>query len=305
MEKVSITGGFIMPKIKYIDKRFNVSTMATITQANEIIEKYATQGMSLTLRQLYYQLVSANFIPNKEKQYRRLSKVISDARLAGLIDWDAIVDRTRNLQLNYHNTDPGDAVNDALRQFMLNRWLDQKHHVEVWIEKDALIGVISSICKRLDVPYFACKGYTSQSEMWRAAQRMNWYASRYNQKAVIIHLGDHDPSGIDMTRDIDDRHDLFIGGIKVERIALNWDQIETYNPPPNPAKMSDSRANDYVMRYGKSSWELDALEPTVIRDLIAKTVDKYIDKEAWSKTVALEQEHKKTLQKVVDNWQTL
>ena len=189
-------------------------------------------------------------------------------------------------------------------QFKLDKWDNQPFYPEVWIEKEALVGVIARICEDLDVPYFACKGYTSQSEMWRAAVRMEEREDR-GQTPIIIHLGDHDPSGIDMTRDIEERHELFMGGIEVRRIALNYNQIEEYKPPPNPAKMTDSRAKGYVRMYGRSSWELDALEPRVMRDLIKDTVDELTDHDLMAETKAQEAEYRKVLQKVVDNWETL
>ena len=293
-----------MPKIKYIDINFSKKTKDTIMQANHIIDEYALDGLRLTLRQLYYQFVSRDLLPNKQSEYKRLGSIISDARLAGLIDWDAIEDRTRNLQSHYHNTDPGDAVQDALDCFCLDKWATQQFRPEVWIEKEALVGVISRICNQLDVPFFACKGYTSQSEMWRAAQRFENYMDN-GQEPVVIHLGDHDPSGIDMTRDINERHELFNGGVSVTRIALNFDQIEAYEPPPNPAKLTDSRASGYISKFGRYSWELDALEPRVMRDLIKDTVALYTDQALMEKTLEQEQEYRGVLQNVVDHWETL
>jgi hypothetical protein len=294
-----------MPKIQYVEKNFNKSTLALIEKANEIINDYEADSLSLTLRQLYYQFVSRDLIQNVQSEYKRLGNIVSDARLAGLIDWYAIEDRTRNLKGNYHNTDPGQAVQDALEQFMLDRWEDQPYRVEVWIEKEALAGVISRICQELDVPYFACKGYTSQSEMWNAARRMAGYKEYYHQVPVIIHLGDHDPSGVDMTRDIKDRYKTFMGGLTVKRIALNYDQIEDYQPPPNPAKLTDTRATSYIENYGMSSWELDALEPRVIRDLIRNKVAEYTDRDIWEATLKKEDEYKKILENVTENWQSL
>lgn len=296
-----------MPMIGYIIKRFNAGSRALIQKANEIIAEYAADGMGLTLRQLYYQFVSRALIANEQKEYKRLGAIISDARLAGLIDWNAITDRTRNLKGMYHNIDPGDAIQDALDQFMLDKWINQPYHVEVWIEKEALIGVIAQICNDLDVPFFACKGYVSQSEMWVASQRFNRRQDR-GQDVVIIHLGDHDPSGIDMTRDIDDRQELFKEGdlsTTIKRIALNMNQVKKYNPPPNPAKMTDTRASGYVQKFGHSSWELDALDPKVLRNLIAKTVLKYRDEDIYQEDVEREERYKETLERVVNKWDTL
>jgi hypothetical protein len=288
--------------IKYVDKRFGRSSREVIEQANVIIEEYREQGFDLTLRQLYYQFVSRGLIANRQKEYKRLGSIINDARLAGLVSWEAIVDRTRNLQSESHWTGPREIVETCAKQFRIDRWEDQKCRVEVWIEKDALTGVIAGACRDLDVPYFSCRGYTSQSEMWSAARRLRAHASE-GQVPLIIHLGDHDPSGIDMTRDITERLRVFRGGVLVERIALNMNQVEEYTPPPNPAKLTDSRVGDYIKNYGEESWELDALDPKVIDTLIRKTIGKVIDKKKWDARIELENEHKATLAKVARKFQ--
>lgn len=292
-----------MPKISYINKTFRQQSLDVIEQANEIIDEYQANGLDLTLRQLYYQFVSRGLIPNKQSEYKRLGNIISDGRLAGLIDWRAIEDRTRNLKSNQHWDDPGQIIRAASWGFKLNHWEGQEYYVEVWIEKEALIGVIENICRKIDVSFYACKGYVSQSEMWSAAQRLEDY-----NNPVIIHLGDHDPSGIDMTRDIQDRHDLFLGNyvdFEVRRIALNIDQVEEFNPPPNPVKLTDSRCNGYISKYGNESWELDALDPTYLRNLIRDAVLPYRDEDIYKKVLEKEAEHKQILKKIEENWETL
>ncbi len=290
-----------MPKIAYVSKNFRKTTLDQIATANAIIEEYVAQGFDLTLRQLYYQMVARGYIENSQRSYKNFGNVVDDGRLAGLIDWDRIIDRTRNLRQNGHFRDPAHIMTAAVASYQIDKWARQPNRVEVWVEKDALIGVVERICSRLDVPYFACRGYTSQSEMWGAAQRlMKW--RRQGQTPVILHLGDHDPSGIDMTRDIIDRLTLFAGGMKVDRLALNWDQVEQYNPPPNPAKLEDSRAEAYVARFGLESWELDALDPTTIADLIEAAVEQFRDSDLWAEAVAEEKEGLGLLQEAADRW---
>lgn len=280
-----------MPKIAYIDRTFKVDTQAIIDQANVIIDDYATEGFMLTVRQLYYQFVARELIPNTMRSYKRLASIINDGRLAGQIDWEAIEDRTRNLDMSPHWDSPADILRVCAKQFALDKWLGQDYRVEVWIEKEALAGVIEPVCRGLDVPYLACRGYVSQSEMWVAAERLRRYMSQ-GQTPVIVHLGDHDPSGIDMTRDIRDRLDLLgadpNGHLVVNRIALNMDQVEQYSPPPNPAKTTDSRFNGYADQHGTSSWELDALEPRVLAKLITETVTGYRNEDHWLDQAARE-----------------
>lgn len=291
-----------MPRIAYISKRFNESSLVLIALANKIIEEYDELGFALTLRQLFYQFVSRDYLPNKQKEYKRLGGIISDARLAGLIDWNAIEDRTRNLRAPATWESPEDIVNACAKQFNFDCWEDQPHRVEVWIEKDALLGVIEPVCSRLEVPFFSCRGYTSQSELWTAGRRARERA--VHQSTVILHLGDHDPSGIDMTRDIEARISMFAEmPVRVIRIALNYEQVEEFSPPPNPAKWTDSRAVKYVEEYGEESWELDALDPREIDRLIDVNVRRWRDDRLWAAMMERRDEARETLAKVAERWE--
>lgn len=331
-----------MPEIRYINKNFSDVHESVIWAARGICEDFASQGYDLTLRQLYYQFVANDLFPddwtwaqvgqrwvkdpqgtkNAEPNYKRLGSIINDARLAGCLDWDYIVDRTRNLESLAHWNDPVDIIKAVSEQYRIDKWADQDCRVEVWIEKDALIGVLESACPQLDVPYFSCRGYTSQSEVWGAAQRLGRYIID-GQRVVVVHLGDHDPSGIDMTRDIEARLSMFIaididpsnrggqpddyigaldGDLTVHRVALNMDQIREYDPPPNPAKLSDSRGASYVDRYGESSWELDALSPATLVGVVQDAVVSYRDDDRWEAAVARETDDGEVLRSVHERW---
>lgn len=278
--------------------RLSLSSLDVIEKANSIIEEYSAQGLDLTLRQLYYQFVTKNWISNTERSYKQLGDIISNGRLAGLIDWEAITDRGRIIRRQTHWESPAEIVAACIRSFSLDKWEGQETRCEVWIEKDALSGVLDACCPALDVPYFACKGYVSQSAMYEAAQRIQNRLGSC-RRYIIFHLGDHDPSGIDMSRDIRDRLNEFSSkAIEVHRIALNMDQINRYKPPPNPAKMTDARASDYVEKFGKSSWELDALEPGVLVDLIRKSVLAVRNDRLYRKVLDREKAGKETLRKL-------
>lgn len=193
-----------MPKIRFSNLKLRKSSLTIIAQANVIIREYADMGFVLTLRQLYYQFVSRDWIDNKQSEYKQIGSIINDGRLAGLIDWNAIEDRGRNLQRLATWESPADIISACSGQFRLDLWEDQDHYIEVWVEKEALIGVIAVPCVKWRVPHFACKGYTSQSKMWDAGYNRLRLQSRNGKDITILHLGDHDPSGIDMTRDITD-----------------------------------------------------------------------------------------------------
>jgi len=294
-----------MPKIAYIKKKFTAQTEETIASAEQIIEQYQAQGFSLTLRQLYYQFVARALLLNTEAAYNKLGTIVSDARRAGRIDWNAIEDRTRFLRELSSWDDPQSILQSARDGYHRDLWATQDVRMEVWIEKDALVGVIEKVCKENDVPFFSCRGYVSDSEMWRAARRILRY-DQNDQRTIILHLGDHDPSGIDMTRDIKDRLDLFsYGDVEVRRIALTMEQIEEVQPPPNPAKMTDSRFGSYVAEYGDKSWELDALEPQYIANLIEEHILAERDEEKWEEAVAEQEKEREQIADVIERWNEL
>ncbi len=323
---------------KYEHHNFKPARLAMIEQANTLCEEYATQGLVLTLRQLYYQFVARGWLANKQTEYNRLGELCRDARMAGLMDWDHLIDRTRNLQTFQTYDSPQAAMEAAARRYHRDLWAPQHRRIEVWIEKDAAIGVVEGVCSRNSVPFFSCRGYTSMSEMHDAAQRLRWHMEQGNQ-VTVLHIGDHDPSGLDMSRDIEDRLRGFIHrdwkGLhapharsrgdfyasmrdvmrdkgadvadtakpwQVKRIALSVEQIEQYDPPPNPAKTTDARFAKYQEQTGlDESWELDALTPDVLADLIQDEVDAVRDDDAWGEAEG-RMETERRVMTGVSNW---
>jgi hypothetical protein len=291
-----------MAKEAFKHINFRGGTLALIDKCNEIIRGYQAQGYDLTLRQVYYQLVSRDLLANQQKEYDRLGSIINDARLTGLIDWSAIVDRTRNIRGVATYDNPEELIARNVWQYSIDKWENQKYRLEVWIEKDALAGVFSRVCNRNQVDFFSCRGYTSQSEMYVAAKRHQGYIEA-GQTPIILHFGDHDPSGIDMSRDIRERLEMFNYGeaIKVDRLALNMNQVKQYNPPPNPNKETDSRSPGYTRIYGAYSWELDALNPETLSALVEEAVDEFRDAALWQDKVAQETEERNLLISIKDN----
>ena len=289
-----------MPFQVFQDHNFRENAEAQIAQANSIINEYRAQGYTLTLRQLYYQFVARDLIPNTQRSYKNLGILISKGRLAGRIDWNAIEDRTRNLVSPNHWDSPAQIIRSCADQFRIDTRATQRYRPEVWIEKEALVGVIAPVCSELDVAYFACRGYVSQSEQWRSGRRGRAYEDD-GQSLVILHLGDHDPSGMDMTRDNHDRLAMFARmGVEVRRLALNMDQVEEYSPPPNPTKITDSRSPAYIEEYGDSSWELDALEPRMIDQLIRDAVADLTDEPERQAQLEIQAEHRERLTEIAD-----
>jgi hypothetical protein len=286
---------------QYESFNFQPAKIKLIEAINGIIEDYQARGYSLTLRQIYYQFVARGIVPNKLSEYNRIKDALSQGRLAGLVSWSAIEDRTRNLMGHRTYAHPNEAMSSVLASYKRDLWADQEWRPEVWVEKEALAGVVGQICSKLRVDFFACKGYNSQSEQWRAGQRFANYISK-GQRPLVLHLGDHDPSGIDMTRDNLERLTMFAGTpIMVQRIALNMDQIEELTPPPNPAKSTDARFESYRAEFGDVSWELDALDPDYISKLIERNVSVIRDEDVWDQSLLREEEDKEMIEHAMEN----
>ena len=316
-------------KTAYTRPTFSRQGLTVVTAAQGICDDYAGQGYQLTLRQLYYQFVRRDQFPdtrrfwwdeagrrwvkdpdginpnstkNAEPNYNWLGSLVNDARLGGLIDWNHIEDRTRSREGGDSGwSGPDAAVRTIANAYGITHWDEQPEYVEVWVEKEALADVISRPCGRWDVSYLACKGYLSQSEMHEAALRLIREERDWERRTTIIYLGDHDPSGIDMSRDIQDRLAMFGSKAFVDRIALNMDQI-TDDLPPAPAKITDSRAEAYIERFGTDSWELDALEPADLDARVEAAILERLDQELYQERIDQEERERRILTALTEHW---
>lgn len=289
----------------FIEKKFSAAHVTVIKQANKIIDEYREAGYTLTLRQLHYQFVARDLYENTQQNYKRLGNIIDAARKAGRVDWEAIEDRTRTLRrVPVWNT-PESAVERIRNAFKLDPWDEQpiKRRIEIWVEKDAAVGIVEPTCNDLRLPYFSCRGYSSSSGLYEAGKRLQAYRAA-GYETLVLYLGDHDPSGVQMTDVSEDRVNMYSSGnVEFRRIALTLEQIEQYSPPPNWTKETDSRTKWYIDKFNTDEcWELDALSPRVVDQVIRGHVEPLIDRAAWDKTLATEEDHRATLSEIISNW---
>ena len=274
---------------------FRADSLAIIATAKEILKEYSNK---VTLRQLYYRFVARAAIPNNQKSYKRLGSIISDARVGGLLDWNAIEDRARRPDIPGQFEDLNHLARAAVASYRLPRWRDQDNYVELWVEKDAISGVLVDLCDDLHVTLMVNRGYSSMSAMYESANR---FLSRGAEKEhVLLYLGDHDPSGEDMVRDVRDRLAMFGANPEVRKIALTMAQIEEHDPPPNPVKSTDSRAAGYEDAHGSECWEVDALPPDVLQQLCRDSITEYMDEEKYEAVKDQEEKDKRAFTKAVE-----
>lgn len=297
----------------FIPKKFNAEHQAIIEHADDMLQELRRDGFDVTLRSLYYYFIAEErWFPNTIQSYKRFGDIIGNARLAGLIDWDLINDNVRTVQTLPHWSDPQDIMESVVDQYREDLWEGQPRRVHLRIEKDAQIGVVKPVCQRWRVPFVACRGNTSLSEAYAAGKlfQREFAAGLW---PIVIYLGDHDPSGIDMTRDNVDRLSMFARmGVEVRRIALNRDQIDALNLPGNPAKLTDSRSGvrkdgsiipgSYVDLHGFDSWEMDALRPRYIDKLIEDEIKSLLDLDTWAERKAREDHNQAILSAVLHRW---
>lgn len=274
-----------------------------------IVEEYENEGYKLTLRQLHYQLVTNNWIVNHDTAYKKLGCILDDCRYAGLIDWDSIEDRGRVPYIPYAVDSVSEALKDTVDTYRRNRQEGQDNVVEVWTEKDALSGIFKRTTQKYHVRLVVNKGYTSSSAIYEAYQRV-LNNLRDQQFTTILYFGDHDPSGLDMIRDVRERLEFMLTNgehrlteveefFKVLPIGLNMKQIKAYNLPANPTKLTDTRSDKYIAQFGKTCWEVDALKPDVLTNILEMNILREISETKYESMLAKEAADIKQLKKFI------
>lgn len=282
-------------KVAYREvKAFRPNTLKLLAKILKVVQEYQAQGYRLTLRQLYYQLVVQNIFANEQRNYAKLSTLLGEARMSGLCDWDAIEDRIRVPKFPNEWDDINDAMTTLIEVYRRKRWCDQENYVEVWVEKDALSGVLEPITRDYHVHLLVNRGYSSISAMHDSAIRFR-VAEKAGKNCFLLYLGDMDPSGEDMVRDIENRLDELRANVDVSKIAITDEQIETYNPPPNPAKLTDPRATTYIAEHGEDSWEVDALPPAVLNEVLTDALENLVDRELYDAQIEQEEKDKEVM----------
>ena len=282
-------------KEKFMNINFSKESLDQIGSINAVLDDYHKQGYRLSLRQLYYQLVSRNEIVNSERSYKNVGRLVVNGRMTGHIDWNHITDRGRVPHTYYCVDDLGDALEDTRLGYRLDRMSSQDVYIELWCEKDALSDILKRVTYRYGIPLVINKGYSSASAMYEARGRFEGNP----REGYILYFGDHDASGLDMVRDIRERTEILISERadrpEIVPCALTMEQIRAHALPPNPTKQSDTRASKYMSEYGQRSWELDALAPQVLVDIAENAISKLIVPELYQGVLDREEVDKKTL----------
>jgi hypothetical protein len=271
-----------------------------VNTVRQVIAEYP--GLRLTIRQIYYRLVSPPYqiFANTPRNYKNLVAMLTKARERDDIDWRSIEDRRRGTiggESGYSSPEAfiriwaGDVMRNLDRYYARRRWSTQPKYVEVWVEKEALASLFEQAAGRWGVIVFPTVGYSSLTMFMEAVSRF----SKIEKPIVILDFRDHDPSGLDMTRDVEDRLTSYGGKVQVKRVALTIDQVRRLNLAPNPTKKADTRTPRYLQQYGDQCWELDAYPPNLLSQLVAESIQSEVDLKLWEEVETLETEDKKRI----------
>lgn len=289
--------------------------------AADVCMDYAARGYAITLRQLYYQGVSRNFLPSGKASYDALKRVVSKARLDGKFPLDAIVDRTRTAYPG-RSTRCDTKVERALGraasavhafpELFLHRdpWFGQPVNVSVWFEKEALAGIFQTICQELSVSWFSCRGDPSHPVLyqWLQDAALNhgvdnpggWKDRKENhhkglaKRSVVLYFGDHDPTGIRIPRTAEETVGRFMQimgldfPVEFRRIGITLEQARSMDLPAFWAKESAGQDfTNYVEEFGtEEAWELDALPPETLVEMVRTEVSGYFDRDLHARLQA-------------------
>lgn len=254
--------------------------------------EFEQQKPPMTVRQMFYRMSSEGVVPKTEGGYRRVQYALTAMRKQGAIPYSWLADNTRWRRKPETYKSLTDMMEQTQRFYRRELWSNQAAYVEIWLEKDALAGVIYDITAEFDVPLYVTRGYPSLSYLWDAAEHLR----DIGKPAYIYHFGDYDASGKDAARAIREGLQEFGAEFHFEEVAIAAWQIQTLNLQTRPAKRSDPRAKG----WGGEAVELDAMPPKVLRGLVRQVIEQHIDQAALARLLEIQEQERESLRAITD-----
>lgn len=353
-----------MARVKYVNKTFQDEKAALVDPIQQVFDEYAAQGYLLNARAIAYRLEGQGIIRKTEESFQRVETVAKEGRDMGLFDWDGLpVDSARALRDYAMWANEAARIASAARNHLTDKWARQENRVEVWAEKEGLLGIIRGACEDEDVPFRALTGYDAIGALREGARRsmarsargrflmraqdryanglerinrfylalvnmdeseiaeeaMEYYKALQpiwmeelgrdvpEQHTTILYIGDHDPSGMNITETV--RRDLLKYGahdFTVRRIAITCEETcENEDPELHsaPAKVTDARHRNYVQQHGTTdAWEVESLEPAVLAGRVTAAIQEWRDENAWEEAIEAEEEQRENIALVAERW---
>lgn len=256
-----------------------------IETANEM---YKFMDLPITVRQLYYALVSRGYIVNG--RYQTLVKLLTELRENERLDWRLFDDKGRAIYcpaVISYDADVKELINNYICNISLpavDKWHNQPYHLELWYEKDALSNYFRHIADAKGIISYATRGFNSTTMTFETAERLKQYADK---KVVILYCGDYDPHGFLIFKSLQNK----IKNAGIKRIALSAEQIKKYNLIEMPKLKGDGKIKDeFIAAHGDKAYELDALPPVELIDIITEEIKKYYDETLYDNSKQIENE---------------
>jgi hypothetical protein len=281
----------LLPPGRKKENKMQKESLMLLEQVRDVIQQY---DFPLTLRQIYYQLVAKQIIPNLQKYYFKLSRLCVIGRDKGFLSEDSFADRLREIEKVSSWINLSDFAETAKNAYRKDKWVNQDNYIEIWTEKDALRGVISPITNKWDVGLLVVRGQVSRTAIYEASQRYK-QKKEEEKECYLFYFGDFDPSGLSIFNSLQNRIENFQVSVVFERIALTQSQIEQYRLPQDPAKKSDPNYKRFVEKYGDNVVELDSLPPDVLRLYVEDCIKQSLNLEKLKEILEEEKEEKKKL----------
>ena len=264
----------------------------------QLILDWAEQNHPVTVRQIFYRLSTLDAVPKTENGYKMIGRLCTKMRRAGEIDFDWFADNTRWMRKPRTYNSIQDALSYTAETYRRALWQNQAGLVEIWLEKEALAGVVHEVTEKWDVPLMVVRGYPSLSFLHTAAKEI----IRATQKGKISHifyLGDYDPSGLDIYRAIVEDLNGFApdAQMTMQRMAVTQEQIREWDLPSRPTKKTDSRAKGFT----GESVELDAITPDNLRQIVSECIESVVDSDALEKTLHIEQLERESIPNLLES----
>ena len=242
----------------------------------------------MTVRQMFYQIETRGLVTKTEQGYRQVAYQLLTMRRLGIIPYHFIADNTRWQRKPKTYASLADYLRRMQEDYRRSLWAEQAAYVEIWIEKDALAGVVSEVTRRWDVPLMVTRGFPSDSFVYEAAQNIR----EMGKTAYLYYFGDFDPSGVCISNNLQQKLYQWVGGNAIfERVAVIAEQVKSLRLPTRPTKRTDTRAKTW---QGESV-ELDAIPPNKLREMVEDCILQHIDTEAVRKIERIEELEKQTL----------
>jgi hypothetical protein len=260
---------------------------------------FLAEAHPTTVRGVCYHLFTRGVIKSMAKnETQRVSRQLTDAREAGTIPWEWIVDETRELERKPSWDDPAEYVQSVRRSYRRDFWASQPRLVEVWSEKGTIRGVLKSVLDEYGVGFRVMHGFGSATAVHDVAE------TDPDMPLNVLYVGDWDPSGMFMSEsDLPDRLEEYGGShVTVQRIALTRDDLESLPSFPASDKKKDPRYRWFVGQYGHRCWELDAMNPNDLRERVEFHILGKIEPTAWAQCELAQLAEQESLKDLLDRW---